>query len=306
MTKIEHSGITWIDIDKPTKDKLEAHAKTLFKLHPIVEQELLVPAFRAKADAYDGLIYLVLHFPVFDEKLEIAQPKEVDFVITKQAVLSAHYEEVPEFHEFTKKLQSNESLQKRLMKTSTLRVTYEMILHLLHFAGRQLDNIDRKISIIEKDIFAYKQRDTVRKISLLRSDIINFSRAMRPLEPVFEELAFKGPELFGKRSTIYFNNILSEYRKTMSNIQMRSEIIYSLQTTNDSMVSFHINQFLKILAIINLLVVPISVLQLTIAIRWLWQELVGPLARSDALLTLMIALGADLLLLLYFKRKKWL
>jgi len=305
MTTIEQSGVTWINILHPTKEKIEAVSK-LVKLHPMVKQGLLLPTFRAKLDPYDALAYLVLHFPVYDEETKIAQPQEIDFVITQKTLISAHYKEIPALHELVKELEAQEILRKKLMRLNTVRLFYEIILRLFTLTTRELAHIEEKVSQIEKDIFADKQKEMVRLISFLRSDIINFSRAMKPLKPVFAELQTQGISLFGKQWGIYFTTLSSEYRKVMNIVETQSQAIRSLQATNDSLLSFHINQFLKILAIINLLVVPIVIIESIIGIRWYLQEITGAFPAIELIIAVLIAALMDLLLLLFFYYKKWL
>lgn len=306
MTKIEQAGITWIDIKKPTKESIAA-AEPIIKLHPIVKHELLVPAFRAKTDVYEEeMCYLVLHFPVFDEETQIAQPQELDFVITKKVLLTAHYEKNPALEDVIKELTENEQLRKRLMRINTVRLAHEIILRNFNLAGRQLDHIEKQISLIEKRIFSDRGNNTVREISLLRSDIINFSRAMRPLEPVFDELRDYAKTIFGKQWSIYFTNMVSDYRKTINIIETRSQAIESLRVTNDSLISFHTNRFLKILAIINLLVLPIIIIESLIGARWYLQEIRGSFAAPELLYAVILGIAIDLALLAFFRYKKWL
>lgn len=305
MVKLEQNGITWIDIANPTKEKIEALSK-LVKLHPLVKQELSIPMFRAKVEAYDDLIYLVIHLPIYDEAVKISEPREIDFVITPNILVSGHYQAIPTLTMFFQKLKEDEKLRKRILRLNTVKLLHELLLTLFTFTQRELDHVEEKISLIEKDIFADRQKDMVRLLSLLRSDIINFSRAMKPLEPVFSELKQKAATLFGKHWNLYFTNIASEYRKTMNIVATRRQTIASLQTTNDSLLSFHINQLLKIIAVINLLVIPITLLESVIGIRWYFQEIQGPFAILGVSVTILLGAFMDVALLVFFRYKKWL
>lgn len=305
MKKIEQNGITWIDISNPTKEKIEMIAK-LFKLHPLVQQELLNPTFRAKVDSYDDVLYLVIHIPVYDEAAGIAKPHEIDIVLGRKMIATAHYDDIPPLKEFFHELENDASLQKATLRINTVKLVYDLLLKLFAFASRELRHIDEKISRIERDIFLDRQKEMVRHISILRSDIINFSRAMKPLKPVFEELALKTDLFFGKEWNLYFTNIRSEYAKMMNIVSTQSQIIHSLQTTNDSLLSFHINQFLKILAIINLLTIPVVLIEAIMGVRWYIQEIIGPFAGIELLIAILTAAFFDILLLWYFRAKKWL
>lgn len=305
MKKIEQNGIMWIDISNPTKEKIETISK-LFKLHPLVQQELLNPTFRAKIDSYDDILYLVIHIPVFDESAGIAKPHEIDMVIGRKMLATAHYNDIPPLQEFFSELQNDAALQNGTLRINTVKLVYDLLLRIFAFASRELRHIDEKISRIERDIFHDRQKEMVRHISILRSDIINFSRAMKPLKPVFEELTLKTDLFFGKEWNLYFTNIRSEYAKMMNIVSTQSQIIHSLQTTNDSLLSFHTNRFLKILAIINLLTIPVILIEAIVAMRWYTQEITGPFVGIELFIIILIAALFDILLLWFFRSKKWL
>lgn len=304
MKKIEQNGIAWIDISNPTKEKIETISK-LFKLHPLVQQELLNPTFRAKIDSYDDVLYLVIHVPVYDQAAGIARPHEIDIVLGRKMLATAHYNDIPPLKEFFQKLENDAPLQKATLRINTVKLVYDLLLALFAFASRELGHIDEKISRIERDIFLDREKEMVRHISILRSDIINFSRAMKPLKPVFEEFTLKTELFFGKEWSLYFTNIRSEYAKMMNIVLTQSQIIHSLQTTNDSLLSFHINRFLKILAIINLLTIPIILIEAIVAMRWYMQEIIGPFAGVELLIVILSAALFDILLLWFFHSKKW-
>lgn len=305
MKKIEQNGITWIDISNPTKEKIETISK-LFKLHPLVQQELLNPTFRAKIDSYDDILYLVIHIPVFDESAGRAKPHEIDIVIGRKILATAHYDDIPPLREFFAELQNDIALQNGTLRINTVKLVYDLLLRIFAFALRELRHIDEKISRIEKNIFLDRQKEMVRHISILRSDSINFSRAMKPLKPVFEELTAKTDLFFGKEWNLYFTNIRSEYAKMMNIVSTQSQIIRSLQTTNDSLLSFHINQFLKILAIVNLLTIPIILIEAIVAMRWYTQEITGTFVGIELFIIILIAALFNILLLWFFRSKKWL
>lgn len=305
MTTIEQNGISYINITNPTEKKIEDISK-LFNLHPLIKQSLLSPTFRPKVDSYDDLLYLVIHLPVYNEHTRISHPEEIDIIITQKTLVTVHYQHIPPLQAFIEELKNDEVMKKNIMRLNTARLTVELILRLFTFASRELAHIDEKISRIENDIFEDKQKEMVRLTSLVRSDIINFSRAMEPLAPVFEEFYTHASLFFGKQWNIYFANIKGEYRKMINMVKTQSQIIRSLQATNDSLSSFHANQFLKILAIINLLVMPIMIMEAIIGIRWYVQEIVGSFAVIEVLISLLAAALADFLLLWYFYYKKWL
>lgn len=60
--------IKWIYLSRPDRKQLEETIKDL-DLHEMIEQDILEPSAHDKIDRYDDCIFLVMHFPKYNEKL---------------------------------------------------------------------------------------------------------------------------------------------------------------------------------------------------------------------------------------------
>jgi magnesium transporter len=86
----KNKRVQWIDVQKPSgKDIVWLQEK--FNLHPIIIDELRGPSARARVEAHDGYLYFVYYFPLYDKKDEASVRTEIDFIITKDAVATVHY-----------------------------------------------------------------------------------------------------------------------------------------------------------------------------------------------------------------------
>ena len=85
--------IRWINILKPKEKDLKELGRK-FKIHPVILDELKEPSARAHVELYQDYVYLVYYFPVFDPIEEISFRTEVDFIITKNTVITVHYEDL--------------------------------------------------------------------------------------------------------------------------------------------------------------------------------------------------------------------
>ena len=111
ITKQEMNGITWIDADSPTKDEVKALMEE-YHIHPLIAEELLLPSVKPKVDRYDNCIYLIMHFPALRHTHSGGREQEVDFVIGKQFIITAHYDTIDPIHKFSKVFEVNAILAK--------------------------------------------------------------------------------------------------------------------------------------------------------------------------------------------------
>src|ERR1700741_4259999 len=105
--EITHGAVTWHDIrlkhprseEAPPEPELEKLGGE-FKIHPLIIKEMESPSARARVEAYDDYLFLVYQFPVYDTQEKVSRRAEIDFVITKNHVITVGYESMWGFTEF--------------------------------------------------------------------------------------------------------------------------------------------------------------------------------------------------------------
>ncbi len=109
ISKYTYKKLTWIDLESPTKDEVYSLMEE-YSLPSLVGEELVTQTLRSKVDLYDSLIYMILHFPVVNQKTRKSIEQEVDFVIGKNFIITAHYEMINPLHEFSKMFETDSVL----------------------------------------------------------------------------------------------------------------------------------------------------------------------------------------------------
>jgi magnesium transporter len=61
-------GVKWTHLSKPKDNELQDLIEDL-DLHEMVEQDILESSAQDKIDTYDDCVFLIIHFPKYNEKL---------------------------------------------------------------------------------------------------------------------------------------------------------------------------------------------------------------------------------------------
>jgi len=303
MQKIQIQNINWIDIVDPGKKDIEDLRKN-FNFHPLVLNELLVPTLRPKVEHYDYYLYMVLHFPIYHPKDKTSKSVEVDFLITSNTLITVRHGKIQPLQEFWQKCEKG--INQPYIQNSTASLLYCLISELNNFCLRQIDHITQKIDKIEKQIFeekmVKKEEEIVEEISVIRRDILNFRRALKPQNIILESLKLRGVDFFGKSTEPYFSDIIGDHMRVWEMLENHKETIESLQEANDSLLSNRINRIIKILTIFTVIVFPILALSNIFSMS---APLYLPFSQGSLLVMGGMLIGS-LIILLIFKQKKWL
>jgi magnesium transporter len=169
-----------------------------------------------------------------------------------------------------------------------------------------LRKIGNKLDAIEDDIFTEERsEEVVRDISKAKQEIINFRKVIRPQRPVLRDLEnykqrFLAPEL---DIEIYFDDIVDAHERIWDMLENYKEVIEGLEDTNESVLNHRVNEILRVLTAISVIVLPLTL------IASIWGMNVGVPGEGDSVdFYVVIAAMAVILvaMLTYFRRRGWL
>jgi magnesium transporter len=98
----------------------------------------------------------------------------------------------------------------------------------------------------------------VQDLSFVRRDIITLRRIIKPNLPVLRQLESRERAFLTLDEDIYFGDILDHLGKQWDMLEDDKEIIEGLNDTLDSLTSHRINEVMKILTVISVVLLPMT------------------------------------------------
>lgn len=258
MQKIETEKVKWIDLEQPGADDLLKIGKE-YQLHPLVMEELTTPTLRPKAAQYDGSLYLAIHIPLFDTEEKTTFPAEIDIILTRDTLITSHDTNIFQLTEFFKELQENEITRNSIMGKSAGYLLHQLLEMLMESCFPKLDHIIEKLNHIEKEIFAGNEKDMVFEISVVKRDILNFRRTMKPQKTIIDSLAQREYSIIEPELKPYFQDLIGTVIRIWNTLENLKETIESMEGTNNSLLSNKLDMTMKILTIFSAVLLPLTV-----------------------------------------------
>ncbi|MCU0660671.1 MAG: magnesium transporter CorA family protein [Candidatus Pacebacteria bacterium] len=294
-----HNTLTWINAISPTKEEI-LNLKERYSLPALVADELFSPTPRSKVDRYKDVLYLILHFPITGSSGRVQ--KEIDFVIGKDFIITAHYEEMSILSQSASLFTDGTFLGKEQSPTHTGFVFF----HLMHELYRQvlleLDTVNDSLGLIEDQIFDGKERKMVEVISDTNRVIVDFKQALRFHGEVLKSFESAGVDFFGKEFTFHLRGIIGEYNKIQNALDGHKEILRDLRETNDSLLSNKTNEAMRILTVLSFIILPLTLIAGIFGMNATFMFISS---LSDFFAIVAGMLGGAISMLLFFRKKKW-
>ena len=303
MQIIKHNNLTWIDINNPTPKDIE-YLKDNFHFDQFILDELFVPTVRPKVEEYNHYLFMVLHFPIFIPRKKRTFSREIDFIITKDAIITAHYAAIEPLQVLFDSCSLSGANKEKAFGKNTGNLLYKIIEALFEFSFRELNHIQQKIDEVEEEISRNPDATIIEDIAIVRRDVANFIRTVRPQKTIFNSLAIRGSRFFGEQMEPYITDMLGDYARVMDALENHKEIIEALHDTHESLLTTRTNEIMKTLTILALTVFPLTLIAAIFSMNTQIMPIVGQ--PNDFWIILGIMLASTIGIFSYFKMKKWL
>ena len=304
MKKITANNITWIDIQKPQQKDLD-QLKTQFNLHPFINKQFLPPIHRPKIEEYPEQLFIVLHFPVRYSRKRQTKPVELDLIITPNTLITSHAEKIPDLETFFNDCQAQGHHQEQYFKSSG-HLLFGLLDWLIDSCLPMLDQIDEKIGKIENKVFQGKEKEMLSEIAMIKKDLIDFRRAIKPQRSVLEILGKKSQRLFDQSVRPLAQEVIGSIIRVWNVLENHRELINSIEQTNNSLLSYKLSDIMKFLTVVSFITFPLSVI-----VGFFGMNVFGniPIVRENPYTWIIILISmvfTTTIMIIYFKKKKWL
>ena len=260
LTKIEYNKSTWINISSPTMADIDFIRDNYPNHHPLALEDCLSRIERPKIDDYEDHLFIVMQFPIFDRSRRISRAAEVDFFIGRSYLITVHDGLLKPLNSLYTDCEENETARSRFMGRGSSTLLHAVIDRLVDYIFPILYKIDGQINQVENEIFESNTRTLVREISLIRRDIIALRRIIRPQIAIISNLEQRDRPFIREELDEYFGDILDHMYKIRDIIQEDYEVIADLSETTDSLLSHRINEVMRVLTVMSVIMLPLTLL----------------------------------------------
>lgn len=255
---IKHKKVTWIDFEDPHEDDI-LYLQENFNIHPLAIEEFVTPTYQPKVVQYDHCVFLSVHIPLFDVEHRTTYPGELDIILTKDHLITGHKQSIYQLEKFFDEARKSEGKRRLFFEESPTHLLYRLLEILLNSCFPRLNHISEKLNYIESQVFSEKEKEMVYEISVLKRDILNFRRTLKPQRSILESLLAKNHPFVSEELKIYFQDLIGTNIRIWNILESSKETIEALEATNNSLLSNKLDLTMKILTIFSAVLLPMSV-----------------------------------------------
>jgi magnesium transporter len=261
LGELDAGGLTWIQVDAPTKEEVEELAER-FGWHALDVEDVLSKRQRPKVDDYveEGYLFAVLHFPVYDKSIGRLNAGELDVFLGPDYLVTLPNVQLDPVSRLFRRCLEDEALRDQLFTKGSGRLLYEVLDDLFDYCFPILDKIGHKLDVIEDDMFEGATDEVVRDISNVKQEIISYRKIIKPERSTLRLLERHVERFLPEELELYFDDIVDASERIWDLLDNYKEVVEALEDTNESVISHRQNRVLQILTIFSVVLLPLTLI----------------------------------------------
>lgn len=291
----------WSHMIRPSDEDLKA-LQSHYNFHPLdIEDCRTEENLRPKADVYDDYLFLVLHFPSFNESNTFVETREFKIFWGKDFLIT-----IGKSHWLVKDMFNAEQARKQdrdyLDGVSSDDLFYRIVELLMEDTKKLVDRVDKDVDDCGKMLFDKNAEKVIERISVTRKNVILLNTMFKPQLFVFNKLQSGAIKGFSEKMEDYWGNIMDGYQRIWDTVEDDGELISGYSKTFDSLQVNKTNEVMKILTLISSVLLPLTFIA---SLYGMNIKLPGQNLEHSFILVSLGMIFIALFMLIYFKLKRW-
>mgnify|MGYP001644894490 FL=1 len=225
----------------------------------MVEQDLIEPSAHDKIDVYDDCIFLVIHFPKYNEKLWKYLSNEMniilgrDFIITITKYPTNNIEKIRQEYEQEIKEEWEEAEE---YKISPYYILYKIIDVMYDKILLGLNKFNLDLMEMEKQVFdkSFVDTDLLKKVLIKKRNTVLLKTVISPQEEILVELQKVTANFYEGDLDVYFEDLEYKTSKILGHISIIHENIDSIGEIFNTLTNMMTNKNIGILTVLTVII----------------------------------------------------
>ncbi len=294
-------GATWIDVDGIHQVNILEQLGECLGIHSLVLEDILNTDQRPKLDVFDDYLFIVLKVFRYDEPGSGMEVEQISLILGAGFLVSFQEKPGDVFDPIRERIRIGKG---RIRKMRVDYLAYALVDAIVDHYFVVLEQIAEKIELLEEELVADPTPETLQTIHDLKRDLIFLRKSVWPLREVIGGLERGESPLIGESIDIYLRDVYDHTIQVIDTLETFRDMVSGMLDMYLSSVSNRMNEVMKLLTIIATIFIPLTLIAGIYGMNFRYMpELEWPWGYP---MVWLVMLGIAVLMLVYFRGKRWL
>ena len=301
LAEMQKPGVVWLNVAGLHDVALLEQLGRTLDLHPLVLEDIANTNQRSKVEDYESYFYIVLKMIEYHSTTGEVEVEQVSLVLRYQALISFQEDKSDVFGPLRGRLRNTIS---RLRKQGADYLAYALIDAIVDNYFISLEQIGDEIEAVEEAISSESDTQPLPRIYRLKREMIALRRAVWPLRELIAAMQHSESPLITPGTAIYLRDVYDHTIQIMDTVESMRDLLSGMLDVYLSVLSNRMNEIVKVLTIFSTIFIPLTFLAGVYGMNFQHFPEIG--WKFGYALFWLVCGAIALVMLLYFRRKRWL
>ena len=293
--------VTWLNIDGLHDVEMVGKLGKAFDFHPLILEDVLSTRQRPKFEDYDKDIFIVLKMLSYNDERQSVEAEQVSLILGANFVISFQERVGDVFESVRDRLRNSKG---RIRKSGPDYLAYALLDAIVDSYFGILEKVGDKIELLEDELVSDPDEKTLQAIYRLKREMIALRRSIWPMRELISGIQRSESALIGESTGVYLRDVYDHTIQIIDTIESFRDVVAGMLDTYLSSISNRMNAVMKVLTIIATLFIPLTFVAGIYGMNFEHMPELKWRYGYATVWGVMIVTAA--VMLVYFRRKKWL
>ncbi len=272
-----------------------------FNIHPLVLEDILNTEHRPKSELTDTSVFVVVKMISYDEiKLEV-EMEQVSLILGPNFVISFQEREGDIFDSLRERIKNGKG---RIRKKGSDYLLFALLDIIVDNYFVVLEKLGERIEALENSVFSNPKPEQLQDIHKIKREMIFLRKSIWPLREMISGLIRDEIDQIDESTVPFLQDLYDHTIQVIDTVEAFRDTASGLLDGYLSSISNKTNEVMKVLTIIATIFIPLTFMAGVYGMNFENMPELKLAWSYPVLWLLMIAVG--LVMIVFFRRKKWL
>ncbi|MFN2261375.1 MAG: magnesium/cobalt transporter CorA [Psychroflexus sp.] len=271
----------------------------LLNIHPLVLEDIANTRQRPKLDEFEDYLFMALKMLYYTTENEFV--KEHFGIILHDSYIITFQQNKDDVLNFVRERVHNKTGRIRTQNTDYL--FFAIIDAVIDNYYNITETVEEKTEDLEDKILSDANSASSNEIQMLKREILSIRKSVAPTKELINRLQNSKHKLFDKSTRFYLADLYDHILQVTENVDIYREITWGLLDMHMSSMSNKMNEVMKVLTIMSTIFIPLTFIVGVYGMNFEYMPELD--AKSGYFIVWAVMIALTVLLIFYFKKKKW-
>jgi len=251
----ESPSVTWLNISGVNDEKIIHEVGELFKIHPLVLEDIANTTQRPKIEEHDNFLFVIIKMSYLKVETREVVLEQISLLIGKDYVISLQEKEGDILEGLRDRIRNNKG---KIRKLGSDYLMYGILDAVVDHYFSVLELIGEEIEDLEDQLLMSASQELLTKIYSLKKELVYVRRSIWPMRELVSRLQQNEYDLIGEHTFVYLRDVYDHTLQVVETLDTFREMSSGLLDLYLSTVSNKMNEVMKVLTIFAAIFIPLT------------------------------------------------